>query len=162
MVQNKLVNHAGCIFPLPHWMMEQTCAHTFYSAKQQIKRHNTKVEFGVFCGPLPVRPTDLGLLLRMGYCSALQQSCFHPLQYYRRSYLIPNNQLIHCPWRRGHLCTGAEMRKGGLMNSRLPGMCKRSLQVCREQRQACWITACHHHHHHHHHPPTPHPQGLPT
>lgn len=42
----------------------------------------------------------------MGYCSGLQQSCFHPLQYYRRSYLIPNNQLIHCPWQRGHLCTG--------------------------------------------------------
>lgn len=39
--------------------------------------------------------------------------------------------------------TGAEMRKGGLMNSRLPGMCKRSLQVCREQLQDCWITACH-------------------
>lgn len=71
-----------------------------------IYRHNTKVEFGVFCGPLPVRPMDHGLLLRMGYCSGLQQSCFHPLQYYRRSYLIPNNQLIHCPWRRGHLCTG--------------------------------------------------------
>lgn len=29
------------------------------------------------------------------------------------------------------------------MNSRLPGMCKRSLQVCREQLQDCWITACH-------------------
>lgn len=39
--------------------------------------------------------------------------------------------------------TGAEMRKGGLMNSRLPGMCKRSLQVCREQLQDCWIIACH-------------------
>lgn len=71
-----------------------------------IYRHNTKVDFWVFCGPLPVRPVDHGLLLRMGYCSGLQQSCFHPLQYYRRSYLIPNNQLIHCPWRRGHLCTG--------------------------------------------------------
>lgn len=71
-----------------------------------IYRHNTKVEFGVFSGPLPVRPMDQGLLPRMGYCSGLQQSCFHPLQYYRRSYLIPNNQLIHCPWRRGHLCTG--------------------------------------------------------
>lgn len=42
----------------------------------------------------------------MGYCSGLQQSSFHPLQYYRRSHLIPNNQLIHCPWRRGHLRTG--------------------------------------------------------
>lgn len=29
------------------------------------------------------------------------------------------------------------------MNSRLPGMCKRSLQVCREQLQDCWITVCH-------------------
>lgn len=42
----------------------------------------------------------------MGYCSGLQQSCFHPLQYYRRSHPIPDNQLIHCPWRPGHLCTG--------------------------------------------------------
>lgn len=64
------------------------------------------MEFGVFRDPLPVRPTNHGLLLQMGYCSGLQQSCFHPLQYYRRSYPIPNNQLIHCPWRRGHLCTG--------------------------------------------------------
>ena len=70
-------------------------------------RHNTQrwnLEF--YPAPLPVRSTDHGLLLQMGYCSGLQQSCFHPLQYYRRSYLIPNNQLIHCPWRRGHLCTG--------------------------------------------------------
>lgn len=29
------------------------------------------------------------------------------------------------------------------MNSRLPGMCKRSLQDCREQHQARWITECH-------------------
>lgn len=66
--------------------------------------NNTKVEFGVLYGPLPVRP--VGHVLRMGYCSGLQQSCFRPLQYYRRSHPIPNNQLIHCPWRRGHLCTG--------------------------------------------------------
>lgn len=51
-------------------------------------------------------PSDHGLLLQMGHCSGLQQSCFHPLQYYRRGYLIPNNQLIRCPWRRGHLCSG--------------------------------------------------------
>lgn len=71
-----------------------------------IHRHNRRnLEF-FFAAPLPVRLTDRGLLLQMGYCSGLQQSCFHPLQYYRRSYLIPNNQLIHCPWRRGHLCTG--------------------------------------------------------
>ena len=82
------------------------CEGTIVLLSCLIYRHNTKVEFGVFSGPLPVRPTDQGLLPRMGYCSGLQQSCFHPLQYYRRSYLIPNNQLIHCPWRRGHLCTG--------------------------------------------------------
>lgn len=35
-VLNKPVNHAGCIFPFPHWMMKWTCAHTIYPAKQQL------------------------------------------------------------------------------------------------------------------------------
>lgn len=114
----------GCFdFPFPHkksrkmlriqqltvsspWEKLILCEATIVLLSHLIYRHNTKVEFGVFCGPLPVRPTGHGLQLRKGYCSGLQQSCFHPLQYYRRSYLIPNNQLIHCPWRRGHLCTG--------------------------------------------------------
>lgn len=66
-------------------------------------RHNKNVEFRAFWGPHPVRPTEHGLPLPMGHCSELQQSL---LQYYRRRYLIPNNQLIQCQWQRSHQCTG--------------------------------------------------------
>lgn len=35
-----------------------------------------------------------------------KQKCFLTLQYSRRCHLIPSNQLICCPRRQGHLCTG--------------------------------------------------------
>lgn len=97
-------------------------------------RHNKNVEFRAFWGPHPVRPTEHGLPLPMGHCSGLQQSL---LQYYRRRYLIPNNQLIQCLWQ-GHLCTGNHTPATCLSSSFSPTLSPVSVRASSplsEQRQ---------------------------